>query len=1013
MFGIGLNVILAMEIEIKSPKQAIDRLFLAEKVHPEAFDLFVEEFDNFLYYSERAKRVEDTIENIQTYCRNFLSFCFPNSVFKRREYTEDFHADIQFAADETASILMDIQMEKKGAFTPEHWNQPAFYRLLTTFLFERIVYENHTIKHLIIKTIDCFYFFDAVEIDRLLIQNETLLQQFEHWRKSDITESTTKKLYTFLYQTIAKTDVTLSVVKLDMTDFPALIDSYRQNQFSTEKEKEAAIYQLTEPYKIFSPTFLLKKEHKPQSNLFNEAFYFELLHILGLQERQEGTRRVITRCKSPQAGSLLENVLDKLKAEDLIYDLPQLRAYGKTVEEQYFNVALTLTLTWLNRLLFLKILEAQLVTYNIDDTDKYEFQFLHPSKIHEFDTLNTIFFEVMSVPEKDREQQIKAKYGRIPFLNSSLFEVTDLERYTLTISNIKDNTKLPLYEDSVLKKKETDDCDNKESLGTLTYLITFFDAYDFGLSRSESVLQDAVKPPISVATLGLVLERLSSYKTGALFTPSAVTNYMSRDVLRRIIVQKFNEEFDKTIFNYADAIQYCHDSPATILAKANDIINTITICDTSVRSGQFLVAALNELLVVKSELGILCDVEGLPLRSEVVLKIEDDELIIYDKHGLPFAYKLSFESGFRQILPELQRVQEAIFKEKKMFIEHSLFGVDINANAVKMCRLRLWLELLKSTYYRRRRNTQLETLPNIDINIKTGNSLISRFGLDTNLDEVFRRTEYSVEEYKKTVKAYKQTENRREKQRLTSYLEDIKAEFQLTFDKRGNEKIAKVRGKKDALELQIRYNRNLGYEPRSEELTELEKLTTSLQKRQAEKHLLLNSDIYNNAFEWRFEFPEVLDENGSFLGFDMVIGQPATTNFANDKEAAKFYKKLYHAYTSQGKLYEVFFELGLQILKRAGLATFFSPNAWLKTQAAKKTRLIIEKYNPLQVIYFGKSAFQDRQMKNFAILTVQNKEQEEGIEFIDLSDLDNINAIDTEGKGSVFNDIESIRQSIK
>ena len=430
-------------------------------------------------------------------------------------------------------------------------------------------------------------------------------------------------------------------------------------------------------------------------------------------------------------------------------------------------------------------------------------------------------------------------------------------------------------------------------------------------------------------------------------------------------------------------------------------------------SGQFLVSALNELLVVKSELGILCDVEGLPLRSEVVLKIEDDELIIYDKHGLPFAYKLSFESGFRQILPELQRVQEAIFKEKKMFIEHSLFGVDISANAVKMCRLRLWLELLKSTYYRRRRNTQLETLPNIDINIKTGNSLISRFGLDTDLNEVFRRTEYSIEEYKKTVKAYKQTENRREKQRLTSYLENIKAEFQLTFDKRGNEKIAKVRGKKDALELQIRYNRNLGYEPRPEELTELEKLTTSLQKRQIEKHLLLNSDIYNSAFEWRFEFPEVLDENGSFLGFDVVIGQPATDSFANDKEAAKFYKKLYQAYTSQGKLYEVFFELGLQILKREGLATFFSPNAWLKTQAAKKTRLFVGNYNPLQVIYFGKSSFQDKQMKNFAILTVQNKEQEGAIDFIDLSDLNNIKAVDTEGKASVFNDIESIRRLIK
>ena len=35
-----------------------------------------------------------------------------------------------------------------------------------------------------------------------------------------------------------------------------------------------------------------------------------------------------------------------------------------------------------------------------------------------------------------------------------------------------------------------------------------------------------------------------------------------------------------------------------------------------------------------------------------------------------------------------------------------------------------------------------------------------------------------------------------------------------------------------------------------------------------------NNKIYENAFEWRFEFPEVLDENGNFIGFDVVIGNP-------------------------------------------------------------------------------------------------------------------------------------------
>ena len=997
-----------MKIEIKSPKQAINRHFLAEKVHPETFDLFVEELDNYLYYTERAKRVEETNENIQSYCRDFLSYCFPNYVIDRKEYAEGFQADIQIVTEEKAAVLMVIEMDKKVAFSPERWNQPSFYRLLITFLFERIEYKNDSIKFLIINTVDCLYFFDAAEIGRLLALSDPLIDQFNSWRQNEMTEADTKKLYTFLNQIIAKAAFDIPVVKLDMTTLPDLVDAYRQ--CSTEQNREAMIVRLLEVYKLCSPTYLLKKENI-QSNLFNEAFYYELLHILGLQEQQEGSRRIITRCTTPQIGSLLENIYIKLKTEDLIYDLPRQRDYGKTEEEQCFNVALSLTLTWLNRLLFLKILEAQLVNYNVDDTDKYEFQFLHPSKIGEFDTLNTIFFEVMSVAEKDREKHIVKEYGRIPFLNSSLFEVTDLERYTLRISNIKDSTRLTLYENSILKNIKTESGESLQSLGTLEYLMTFFDAYDFGLSKSESMLQEVVKPSISVATLGLMLERLSGYRAGAFYTPSVVTKYMSRDILRRDIVQKFNKAFDKTIQNFDDVKRFCQDLPATILAKANEIVNSIKICDASVGAGQFLVAALNELLVIKSELGILTDVEGLPLKADIELKIEDDELIIYDKYGLPFSYKLSYDSGFRQILPELQRIQEAIFKEKKLLIEHSLFGVDINDNAVKICRLRLWLELLKSTYYRQRRNTQLETLPNIDINIKTGNSLMSRFGLDTDLDEVFRRTEYSVEEYKASVKAYKQSESRHEKRRLAQYLWDIKGEFQVTFDKREREKLAKVRGKKDALELQIRYNRNLGYEPRPEEVTELERLTASLERRQKEKAILLNSDIFNNAFEWRFEFPEVLDENGNFLGFDIVFGQPTTQPFAEDKEASKFYKKLYNAYTSQGKLYEIFFELGLQILAKDGLAAFFSPNAWLKTQAARKTRKVIDNVNPLQIIYFGKASFQDKQMKQFAILSIQKNTNTAGIDFIDLSDIENIEMISAKDIQQ-FNDTESIRAMI-
>ena len=1003
-----------MRLEIKSPRQAIERHFWREKVPPQTFEVFVETLDNYLYYTERAKRVGETNENIQTYSDDFLSFFFPNITLETKSYIPDYYADLVISSDDKVQVLMEIEIDETSAFSIEKWNQPSLYRLLTNYLFECIEYKNDKLKHLIINTVDSFYIFDAADFEQLFCVNDELIAQFETWRNNEITEQSTKKLYTYFNQIIAKAENTISVVQLNINTCQAAVDTYREEDFITDKERKNAIQQLIEVYKICSPKFLLKQTNEQGVNLFNEAFYYELLYILGLEEQSKGLKKIIARCKTPQIGSLIENVIVKLKTEDLIYDLRHPEDYGKTEEELYFNVALSLSITWLNRILFLKILEAQLVAYNVDDADKDEFRFLHPSKVEEFDTLNTLFFEVMAVAEKDREKYISKEFGRIPFLNSSLFEVTDLERQTLRISNIKDSTKLPFFENSIFDtvdgERLTVDGKSKQ-LGTLDYLLYFLEAYDFGLSASESILQLQTKPLINTVTLGLTLERLSCYRAGAFFTPNVVTKYMSRETLRRVVIQKLSTEF-KTEATFEAVQQFCQHLQLAVLAKANEIVNSITVCDSSVGAGQFLVAALNELLVIKSELGILCDVEGISLQQDITLKIENDELRIYDKSNVPFRYKLNFDSGFRQLLPELQRIQEAIFYEKKQLIEHSLFGVDINPNSVKICRLRLWLELLKSTYYRQRRNTQLEILPNIDINIKAGNSLISRFDLEANLDEVFRRTEYSVEEYKRSVKAYKTSENKREKRQLARYLNEIKDEFQITFNKREKEKIAKVRGKKDALELQIRYNKNLGYEPRESELEDLEKLTASLQRRQAEKELILTSDIYNNAFEWRFEFPEVLDENGTFIGFDIVIGQPTTMAFAANKEAAKFYKKLYKAYTSAGKLYEIFFELGLRILKTNGIASFFTPNAWLKTQLAQKTRNVVNAYNPVQVLYFGKSSFQDKQMKNFAITIVQNKESTSQLTFANLSDLEDLTEISVIEDNLELEDLNAIKQQL-
>ena len=71
-------------------------------------------------------------------------------------------------------------------------------------------------------------------------------------------------------------------------------------------------------------------------------------------------------------------------------------------------------------------------------------------------------------------------------------------------------------------------------------------------------------------------------------------------------------------------------------------------------------------------------------------------------------------------------LQETLFEEKKRLLENNLFGVDINPNSVNICRLCLWIELLKNAYYKGPEYTELQTLPNVDLNVKRGDSLLSK-----------------------------------------------------------------------------------------------------------------------------------------------------------------------------------------------------------------------------------------------------------------------------------------------
>ena len=437
--------------------------------------------------------------------------------------------------------------------------------------------------------------------------------------------------------------------------------------------------------------------------------------------------------------------------------------------------------------------------------------------------------------------------------------------------------------------------------------------------------------------------------------------YMCRETIRRAVVQKFNDIKGWNCQDINQLYEKIEDKK-----EANQIINSLKICDPAVGSGHFLVSALNEIIAIKSELKILLDRQGKTLRDYQV-EVVNDELVVTDDDGLLFEYNPKSK--------ESQRIQETLFHEKQMIIEGCLFGVDINPNSVKICRLRLWIELLKNAYYKEDPplpplsrgaspvppllrgvgGDQLETLPNIDINIKCGNSLISRFSLDADLRQALKKNQYSIDNYRYAVETYRHAENKEQKREMERLINDIKGNFQTTLQgiDPKKTKLRKLEG-----ELYLLENQTLLFEEtkadRKKREQKISKLNNEIDKLKVEIEDIESGKIYENALEWRFEFPEVLNERGDFVGFDVVIGNPPYIRQEEIKEFKPSLQQTYKCYTGIADLFVYFYELSLKLLKPKGYLTYISSNKYFRAGYGEKLRqLLTDKTTIYNLIDFG------------------------------------------------------------
>ena len=908
--------------EIK-PKKALNKAFL--KVKPNRTE--IEGFKTHLI--TLLDRTNDT--ESEEFHKNLISDFLKDTYYKQNHFINTKgRNDLVIHNGNNASSSVGVIMETKKPtnkaemMTTKKLNVKAFQELVLYYLRERITHKNVEVKHLVATNINEWFIFDATLFDRLFAQNKNFVKQFTDFEGGRLADTKTD----FFYKQIAEPFIADLKTDIEFTYFN--LQEYQKPLRNDDKADDNKLIAL---FKLLSAEHLLKLPFTNDSNSLDKRFYSELLHIIGLTETKEGSKKLIERNKEGERnpGSILEDAIIQLDSLDKISRLDRPSQFGSNQQERLFNVGLELSITWINRILFLKLLEAQLITYHKGDKS---YSFLKPDTIKNYDDLNSLFFQVLARQYEDRNQEVKKAFEKVPYLNSSLFEPTEMEQVTLFISNLKGDGTMPVISTTVLKNDQ-----GKKRTGNLTalaYLFEFLNAYDFTSEGSEEIQEDN-KSLINASVLGLIFEKINGYKDGSFFTPGFITMYMCRETIRKAVVQKFNEyclehDFPEVKMNVINDI-YALIPQKIPRKKANEIINSIKICDPAVGSGHFLVSALNEMIAVKNDLKILEDKEGKSLHRYEV-EVVNDELIVTDEEGELFEYNPTNK--------ESQRIQETLFHEKQTIIEKCLFGVDINPNSVKICRLRLWIELLKNAYYKNA--TELETLPNIDINIKCGNSLVSRFAIDADLSHALKKSKWSIDSYRIAVNTYQNAESKEQKRQIEKLIADIKSDFrsEISLNDPKLKKLRKLSGDLFTMTNQTQLF-DMGKKEKADWNKKVLQLTEETKKIETEIEEIKANKIFENAFEWRFEFPEVLNDDGEFVGFDVVIGNPPyISNWDLSESNRNIVIYLEEAFkpflNGHWDLFGCFVILGSSILKENGFNSYILPTSFYKEKHSTELR---------------------------------------------------------------------------
>ncbi|EOI0537759.1 Eco57I restriction-modification methylase domain-containing protein, partial [Campylobacter jejuni] len=812
--------------------------------------------------------------------------------------------DLALKKDGLTQVIIEAKLpHSREFFSPSKPNCKALHECILYYLRERKAL-NSSLKHIIITDFYSFFIFKADLFEELFNKNKYFKEAFENFEsKNSLFKGNTDEIYKE-FEKILNGDSTLKGLFVDLK--PIL----EQDKLSFSKLKPL--------FKIFSKDCLLGEFNPNDANSLNNAFYKELLYILGLCESKQNSKLIIAKSEESkeEQGTFYTAINSKLKEEN-------------------FETILKLLILWLNRILFLKLIESNLVRFNDDKNLK----FLNFKKIPDFDKLSELFFEVLA---KEKSTRKKSEFAYLPYLNSSLFEKQSIEN-TLEISSLSNDLKLFYYKNTVLKD---DKCKAKKGqVGLLEYLFEFLDSFDFGSDDEQSEILSQ-KELISSSVLGNVFEKLNGYKEGSFYTPSFITSYMCKESITKVVLDKFNAQFDLD----AKDISELRKSLRKEDKKAQkELLNSIKICDPAVGSGHFLVSALNVMLSIYDELNLFDE--------EFYLEVQNDEILITGRKGEFIEYKRPKTPKDKAHL-----IQQKLFHTKKDIIENNLFGVDINPNSCEITKLRLWIELLKHSFYQSFDDGNyhdLKTLPNIDINIKCGNSLVSYFETGKSLSH-YPNIKERMGKYKRIVKDYKEGFYT-DKSHINQEIKNLKISFKnFCFADKFKKEMKSFNDKCE--KYSKKYGNFLAVDDENLKFFVSANLTLfDFDEKEATKEFANLKKEYDNIFnlesnhpfEWRFEFPEILDDDGNFKGFDLIIGNPPYIKENDNKDLFTNTKKL-RTYQGKMDIWYHFVGRGFDILKNNGYLAFIATNNWVTNSGAKKLRnIVLEESQILSLVDFS------------------------------------------------------------